>query len=519
VALIHLLSLLTGALYLVRVNRDQWFYGDEWAFLGGARRHLPWYDQLLAPHNEHWSTAPYLVYRVLEAIVGIRSYWPYFLTAIVLHLVVVHLVWWVMLQSGSDPFVATVVVLPLIVLGAGAQDLLWAFQMGFLGSLALGLGALLLVNHVGGWRRRDWAALAVILFALLWSGVAVLMVGLCVLVVLLRRGWRQAAALAVAPAAVYLVWTFAYPPPDALAATSVRELGDLLGPYVATGLSTAADAFVFNLPLLGSLCLVVLGVYLVRTAERATTEAAVVYACALGAAAQFALSAYARAKLGTEQATETRYGYIVVILLAPAVAMVVSRFVRGRGEVAFLALTAVFVVLGVTNAHLLRVHASDDEGRERKLRGLIVSAARIAADPRETIARGAVPEPRYSPDLTVADLRRFARNGELPHDITPLEGQLTAAANLQVGLDPTAPLASCSTAAGRVLQTGAHGVRAVVHGTPLSVIAVTLVDRATGVRSETRQLTLPALWSLLSIYAKRIDAEVATPADVHLCER
>ena len=119
-ALIHLLSLLTGALYLVRVNRDQWFYGDEWDFLGGARRHLPWYDQLLTPHNEHWSTAPYLVYRVLEANFGIRSYWPYFLTAIVLHLVVVHLVWWVMLQSGSDPFVATVVVLPLIVLGAGA---------------------------------------------------------------------------------------------------------------------------------------------------------------------------------------------------------------------------------------------------------------------------------------------------------------------------------------------------------------------------------------------------------------
>ena len=58
-----------------------------------------------------------------------------------------------------------------------------------------------------------------------------------------------------------------------------------------------------------------------------------------------------------------------------------------------------------------------------------------------------------------------------------------------------------------------------IHGTPQSVIAVTLVDRATGVRSDTRQLTLPALWSLLSIYAKRVDAEVATPADVHLCSR
>ena len=66
-------------------------------FSGGARRTLPWYDQLLAPHNEHWSTAPYLIYRLLEAVFGIRSYWPYFLPAILLHLLVVHLVWWVML--------------------------------------------------------------------------------------------------------------------------------------------------------------------------------------------------------------------------------------------------------------------------------------------------------------------------------------------------------------------------------------------------------------------------------------
>ena len=173
---LHLLSLAAGGLYVLRENSHQWFFGDEWAFLGGVRRTLPWYDQLLEPHNEHWSTAPYVVYRLLEASFGIRSYWPYIGLAILLHLAVVHLVWRVMLQGGTTPWIATVVVLPLIVLGAGAQNLLWAFQIGFLGSVFLGLGALLLVNHAGRWQLRDFAGLALLVFALLWSGVSILLV-------------------------------------------------------------------------------------------------------------------------------------------------------------------------------------------------------------------------------------------------------------------------------------------------------------------------------------------------------
>ena len=188
ILLVHLLSLVAGGLVLLRVNRQQWFFGDEWEFLGGVRRTTPWYDQLLQPHNEHWSTAPYVIYRLLEAAFGIRSYWPYIGLAILLHLVVVHLVWRVMLQARITPWVATVAVLPLLVLGAGSQNLLWAFQIGFLGSVALGLGTMLLVNHAGAWQRRDWAGIALAVFALPWSGVSVLLIVVCTLVVLLRRG-------------------------------------------------------------------------------------------------------------------------------------------------------------------------------------------------------------------------------------------------------------------------------------------------------------------------------------------
>ena len=225
----------------------------------GVSRRRPAHDRrgttsCSQPHNEHWSTAPYLVYRLLEATFGIRSYWPYIGLAILLHLVVVHLVWRVMLQARITPVGGDGRVLPLLVLGAGSQNLLWAFQIGFLGSVALGLGAMLLVNHAGAWQRRDWAALGLVLFALLWSGVSVLLVVVCVLVVLLRRGIKPAAAFATPPALVYIVWALAYPPPTNLAAPTVRAFSDDLWPFVATGLSTAADAFVLDAPLLGSIC-------------------------------------------------------------------------------------------------------------------------------------------------------------------------------------------------------------------------------------------------------------------------
>ena len=102
-----------------------------------------------------------------------------------------------MLQARITPWVATVVVLPLIVLGAGSQNLLWAFQIGFLGSVALGLGAMLLVNHAGTWQRRDWAGARAGRLRAALVGRHVLLVVVCALVVLLRRGIKPAAAFAI----------------------------------------------------------------------------------------------------------------------------------------------------------------------------------------------------------------------------------------------------------------------------------------------------------------------------------
>jgi hypothetical protein len=411
-------------------------------------------------------------------------------------------------------------VLPLLVLGAGSQNLLWAFQIGFLGSVALGLGTLLLVNHTGAWQRRDWAGLALIIFALTWSGVTLLLVAVCALVVLLRRGIRPAAGFAIPPAVVYIVWAAFYPPATPLAAPTVRAFGDTLWPFVATGLSTAADAFFLNVPLVGGIGLVLLGAYLVRTAERATTEAATVYACAGGAFGQFVLSAYGRQKLGLEQATETRYGYIALILLAPAVALVLDRLLRRATTPFRAAFVVIFLMLTFTNAQLLRDDAFTEQTREQPVRSAILAAAQIANDPTQVVNVASTPEPVYSPDLTAADLRRFGANGELPRLHTSLDQVLSEAAILQVGLADSGEDPACAvkpTAPSTLVPAGHNGVRIVLNAPPGTVVTFALVDPASRVHGASRRVGLPTAWTRLTVYRRGVDLSIVVPQGVHVC--
>src|SRR5436309_2893254 len=89
----HLLSLVGGFVVLLHANRGQWFWGDEWAFLAHRRVALAGEHGLWAPHSEHWSTLPILIYRALFATVGLRTYVPYVVVLVLLHLAVAHALW------------------------------------------------------------------------------------------------------------------------------------------------------------------------------------------------------------------------------------------------------------------------------------------------------------------------------------------------------------------------------------------------------------------------------------------
>jgi hypothetical protein len=173
----------------VKLGHYRWFYLDEWDFL--AVRDGGSVNDLLRPHNEHWSTLPILVYR------AVARGWPPQLHAVLaliitLHLTAAVLLRIVMRRAGVSPWIATSAAAVFVLFGAGSVNIWWAFQIGFVASLVLGLTQLLLADHDGSIDRRDRLGLLAGSAGLLCSGVAVTMVLVVGIATLARRNWRAA---------------------------------------------------------------------------------------------------------------------------------------------------------------------------------------------------------------------------------------------------------------------------------------------------------------------------------------
>lgn len=437
--IVHLAALVGGFAVLLWLNRDQWFFGDEWEFLGhrgvfGAERSV-W-----EAHTQHWSTGPILIYRALFARFGLRSYTPYVVVLLVLHVVVVHLLWRLLRQLGVDLPVATALSVVFLLLGAGAENLLWAFQIGFIGSVAFGLGALLLVNHDGRWDWRDYAAWFVSVAGLMFSGISVTMVTVAGLTVLMRRGVRQAALTVAVPGVVYLVWFFLIGRQNL--GDDPRTVDEMYGypEYIWNGLRSAVEQTV-GFPGAGALIVLGLAAYLLRRAGQASGPAAPAFACALGTLLQFAVIAAGRASLGVEQSSASRYTYIVIALALPAFGLALSEL---AGSVSGSAATPgrrivvclVLLMVGIHNVGVFRDEAKDERRLERRIKAQILAAAQLVNSPAAIL--GGNPEPRYSPDIVVDDLRTMHRDGKLPPPthITP-DDRLVVATVLQYATSPT----------------------------------------------------------------------------------
>lgn len=189
---------------LLWIGSYRWFFGDEWSFLTSRSFSV---DGLFAPHNQqHLVALPVLVYRALYSVVGLNAYWPYQLVVIVLHVTVAALLRLIMRRAGVDPWIATAAAGAFIFLGAAEDNILWAFQMTFVGALAAGLGQIILADHDGPIDRRDWLGLGCGFVALLCSGQAPALIMGAGVVCLLRRRWWAAILHTVPLGLIYLAW-------------------------------------------------------------------------------------------------------------------------------------------------------------------------------------------------------------------------------------------------------------------------------------------------------------------------
>jgi hypothetical protein len=197
--------LVVGGALLLHLGRDTSFYFDDWNIVLERREWT--LDALLRPHNEHLYVAPVFIYKVLFATVGIESYLPYRLAGVSLALVAAALMFiYARRRVGDLPALAAAAL--LVFLGSGWIDLLWPFQMGFVGSLAAGIGALLCLDRHD--RRGNLGAGALLTVALAFSSLGIPLLVAAAVEVLAPSSRRRSWPVIAAPAALYALWWVAY---------------------------------------------------------------------------------------------------------------------------------------------------------------------------------------------------------------------------------------------------------------------------------------------------------------------
>jgi hypothetical protein len=184
---------------LLYLGRSLTFFHDEWrsiTFDGGPIDYL-------RPVNEHWSTLPLLLYRATFRVVELHSYLPYLAEVIVFHLLAVAGAY-ALMRARVGSVVATFFSVPLLLLGTGAENLFWAFQTGFVGSVMFGLWALFFVERAG--RRAAVIASVLLVLSLASSGLGLFFVVAVGARTIVDPLLRSRVLTIAPPAAVYLLW-------------------------------------------------------------------------------------------------------------------------------------------------------------------------------------------------------------------------------------------------------------------------------------------------------------------------
>jgi hypothetical protein len=393
-----------AVVYLV-AGRHQWFFLDEWDFL--AARTAGNLGDLFRAHNEHWSTLPILLYRALWQLVGLRHYRAYQVWSIAAHLATALLLRAVMRRCGVHPWLATAAASLFLFLGSGDQDVIWAFQVGYVGAVAFGFGQLLLATHDGPLDRRDGYALACGVGGLLSSGVAVPMVVAVGVAVLLTRGWRLAVLHTAPLAVIYLTWLLA------IGRRGYEDHHTTLGEFTAflrDGTTATFRAMgQITVVAIALAVLLVAGWVLAFTNGRVARDRArvgLVAGLVCGAVVYFVLGAIGRPRL-TFGHESGRYMHVGAALLLPALAVAADTLVR-RWRM-LLAVTMLVFVAGIPgNLRDLREHGFVDQGDP----GFMLSLPRVSV--AREVAPSLHPDPLLAREVTVGWLRRGVAEGRIP---------------------------------------------------------------------------------------------------------
>ena len=373
------LMLLSGAL-LLYMGRGLSFLFDDWNFVindyGGGLH------SLLLAHVGNISVFPVAVYKVLFHLVGLNHYVVFRSMVIVLHLTCGALVY--VLSARRIPRVPALLAATLILfLGAAWEDLLWAFQVGYMLSITGGLAAWVLLEREG--RLSEIAAMVCLIVAAGSSSLGVpIMIGVAVELAWLRR-WR-AGWIVIVPAFLYGAWYLTN------GESEITRESLINAPGFATDLAAGAFGGLVGRGLDWGRPLALVGLFVVlRRLARPHPVSGRLAGLLASGVALWAVTAAARSTVSTPETSRYLYLGAVVIVLT-GVELLREVTITPRATALATLLVGVCVITGLTVLHA----GSVSRRASSKVVTAELGALELAADYAPPDYR---PDPQQEPDI------------------------------------------------------------------------------------------------------------------------
>ncbi len=314
--LVLVIAGLLVAAAILWLSRTYTFYFDEWTFITTAP---DWtLGTFFEPHNEHPSMLFRLVYWTLLHSVGLHRYLPYMAALLAAHVANVLLIF-ELVRRRAGGLIGLGAALLLLVLGAGWEDLLWAFQMAWLASVACGLASLLFLESPG----RMGVAAVLLAASLGFSGVGVVFAAAATVQLALTPARRRDLWWLAPVGAAVLAWYFAFgrygthPNPQPTAANVFLDPA-----YALWGLSQSVAGVIGEGGWVGAPLLVAAVAALAWDWKRHGAEPFTI-GIAAGLLVFYLVTGLTRAQLGYQQSGASRYTYVgaviwLILLAGPA---------------------------------------------------------------------------------------------------------------------------------------------------------------------------------------------------------
>ncbi|HWK27392.1 MAG TPA: hypothetical protein VNS09_12565 [Solirubrobacter sp.] len=373
---------------VLHAGRGLTFFYDEWDFI--LHRRGISLTTFLAPHGgDHPSILPVAIYKTMLQIFGLGSYLPYRLLVALLH-VACGVLLYVYARRRVGAWLALVPAALLLFLGSAWQDIVWAFQIGFLLSLVSGLATLLVLDAR---TRRDWLACLLLVVSFTSSALGLAFVVVAGVEIVIRRQWARIWLVAV-PIAVLAVLYAGWGgngPERQLAdpAHAVRYALDMAAAGVGGLAGLGLD---WGRPLLVAAAVVVGAAAIVRP-----TEAIRAAGLAAGALALLLLTGLSRAEFQPPVPPETsRYIYPTALMLLLLSVSVLGGRSFGRRPLLIACIGFVTALACVSGAGVLGDGASGLRSVSQTLLPELsaLEAARGSVDP------SFAPDPERAPPVT-----------------------------------------------------------------------------------------------------------------------